>query len=354
MTTIDPKAPIMVTGATGYVAGVLVKQLLDAGHTVHAPVRNPDNDASTQFLKAVAADAAGTLKFFKADLLQAGSYDEAVQGCELVFHTASPFKVAVKNPQQDLVEPARTGTRNVLESVMRTDSVKRVVLTSSVAAIHSDNTDIQRTGRDQFNETDWNETSTLEYNPYYYSKTLAEKEAWRLQATQSRWDLVVINPSLVIGPGLNPAATSESFTLVKQMGDGTMRPGAPRYGIGAVDVRDVATAHIAAGFTPEASGRYIVSGHNTTLLDLAKTLLPQFGDRYPIPRRAIPKWAIWLFGPIADKKVTRRSVTHNVDVPLRLDNTKGREELGLNYRPLADSMNEFFQQLIDGGILPKR
>ena len=71
---------------------------------------------------------------------------------------------------------------------------------------------------------------------------------------------------------VNPYGTSESFNIIKQFGDGTLRMGVPRIGFGVVDVRDLAEAHYRAGFTPAAHGRYIVSGHNSDLADLAVPL----------------------------------------------------------------------------------
>ena len=82
------------------------------------------------------------MAYFKADLRDEGSYAEAMAGCQVVFHTASPFKLDVADPQEELVAPAQAGTRNVLEEVNRTPSVKRVVLTSSCAAIYGDNADL--------------------------------------------------------------------------------------------------------------------------------------------------------------------------------------------------------------------
>ena len=137
-------------------------------------------------------------------------------------------------------------------------------------------------------------SNKLEHQPYSYSKTLAEKEAWKINEKQTRWDLVTINPTLVIGPGINPHATSESFKLVKQFGDGSLKAGAPRLGFGVVDVRDLAEAHFKAAFTPEAKGRYIISGHNTDFPSLAETLIDKFGNDYPIPRKVMPKWLVWL------------------------------------------------------------
>jgi len=149
---INKSQPVMITGATGYVAGWAVKRLLEEGLTVHSPVRDPENPEKLKYLNELAENTPGEIKYFKADLLDDGSYAEAMAGCQIVFHTASPFKVNVVDPQKELVDPAQLGTRNVLEEVNRTPSVKRVVLTSSCAAIYGDNTDLNKTPNGIFTE----------------------------------------------------------------------------------------------------------------------------------------------------------------------------------------------------------
>lgn len=354
MFAIDTNAPVIVTGATGFVAGWLVEGLLEAGVTVHAPVRDPANRKKLKYLDAIAEKSPGEIKYFKADLLDKGSYAEAMRGCVIVFHTASPFMTSVKNPQKQLVDPAQLGTRNVLEEANRTPSVQRVVLTSSCAAIYGDNADVANAPGGVLTEDIWNTTSSLKHQAYSFSKTVAEKEAWKIAEAQSRWDLVVVNPSFVIGPGVNPHATSESFSLVKQFGDGTLKSGAPRIGLGTVDVRDLARAHIAAGFNVDAEGRHIISGHETNLLELAMTLLEKYGDDYPIPRKAMPKWLIWLVGPMVNKTLTRRVVSRNVGIAWHADNSKSIRALGMQYRPLGETMTDMFQQMIDNGYFKKR
>jgi nucleoside-diphosphate-sugar epimerase len=344
----------MVTGATGYVAGWIVKKLLEEGLTVHAPVRDPQNPEKLKYLNALAEKTPGTLTYFKADLLDDGSYDDAMLGCEVVFHTASPFTMDVKNPQKELIEPAQLGTRNVLETAKRTPTVQRVVVTSSCAAIYGDNADLSLTAKGIFTEEDWNQTSSLEHQAYSYSKTLAEKEAWKIAKQQDRWDLVVINPSLVIGPGINPRGTSESFNLVRQFGDGTLKAGVPDWGLGVVDVRDLAEAHYLAAVTPGASGRHITSGHNTSFPGLAKALRDHYGDAYPFPKKTLPKWLVWLVGPIADKAMTRKMISLNVNHPWRADNSKSVKELGMTYRPMEVSIVDFFQQMIDVGTITSK
>jgi dihydroflavonol-4-reductase len=345
MTTIDITKPVMVTGATGYVAGWIIKTLLDKGFTIHATVRNPDNLTSLSYLNKLAGDAKGAIRYFKADLLVPGSFDEAMKGCELVFHTASPFTYKFSDAQRDLVDPALEGTRNVLNSVNLTTTVKRVVLTSSCAAIIGDARDCLGYPNGIATEAQWNVTSKVDHQPYSYSKTVAEKAAWEINKAQERWDLVVINPSLVIGPGINPVSTSESFSLVKQLGDGSMKTGVPDFSIGVVDVRDVARAHVTAAFNAGACGRYIVSAENTDFFTLAGYLREKFGKTYPIPGKIVPKFLVWLLAPAAGFK--RKMIRLNVGYPWKVDNSKSIRELGIDYRPARDSMVDFFQQMID-------
>jgi nucleoside-diphosphate-sugar epimerase len=298
----------------------------------------------------MASKSSGAIRYFKADLLKPGAYAEAMEGCGVVFHTASPFTRAIKDPQKELVDPALLGTRNVLETANQTVTVERIVLTSSCAAIYGDNADLLDVPNGLLTEDLWNTSSSLEHQPYSYSKTVAEREAWRIAEQQKRWRLVVVNPSLVIGPGTNPHATSESFALIRQFGNGKMKTGLPDVGIGIVDVRDLAEAHVRAGYLPDANGRNIISGHNTSLPAIAQSLLPRF-SQYPVPRRVLPKWLVWLVGPLVG--TSRKFVARNVGYPWKADNRKSREALGLSYRSLQESVQEMFQQMIESGVIQK-
>ncbi|MEX1132982.1 MAG: NAD-dependent epimerase/dehydratase family protein [Flavobacteriales bacterium] len=352
MTTIDRTKPVLVTGANGYVASWLVKRLLDDGLTVHAAVRNPKDDKKIAHLKKAAATSKGQIKFFASDLLTPGSYKEAMEGCELVYHTASPFTSDVKDAQKELIDPAVNGTANVLNSANAVSSVKRVVVTSSCAAIYTDAIDTVNAPGGRLTEEIWNTTASLEYQPYSYSKTLAEMKAWEIEKSQDRWDLVTVNMSLVLGPALNPGnTTSESINILKMLGGGEMKMGAPKIGIGLVDVRDVAEAHFKAGYTPSAKGRYITSAHATDFLEMGTVLLPKYGDRFPLPKKALPKWLLMVVGPFTNKLFTRSFIRKNVDVPWNADNSKIKKELGMSFRPMKETMEDSFQNLIDEGIL---
>ncbi len=352
MKTIDKTKPVLVTGANGYVASWLVQRLLDEGITVHAAVRDPKKKKKHAHLDKIAENAPGTIKYFKADLLEEGSYAEAMQGCELVYHTASPFTSDFKDPQKELIDPAVKGTANVLNQANKTESVKRVVVTSSCAAIYTDATDIKDTPNNVLTEEVWNTTASLDYQPYSYSKTLAEQKAWEINKAQERWDLVTINPSFVMGPALNAGSvTSESYTILKQLGDGTMKMGVPKVGIGVIDVRDLANAHFKAGYTPEAKGRYITSAHNTNFLEMAEVLQPKYGDKYPVPTKALPKWLLMLIGPMVNKALSRKYIRNNVNVEWKADNSKIRKDLDMTFRPLQQTMEDSFEVLIDNNMI---
>ncbi|MEM7040456.1 MAG: NAD-dependent epimerase/dehydratase family protein, partial [Bacteroidota bacterium] len=244
------------------------------------------------------------------------------------------------------------GTANVLNSANATPSVKRVVVTSSCAAIYTDCIDCESAPGGVLTEEIWNTTASLKYQPYSLSKTLAEKKAWEMMDAQSQWDVVTINPCFVMGPTLNPGkGSSESMSVLKQLGDGTMKMGVPKMGTGIVDVRDVAEAHYRAGFTPTAKGRYITAGHNTDFLEMAQVLRPKFGAQFPLPKRALPKWLLMIVGPFANKLFTRSFIRKNVNIPWKADNSKIKKELGMKFIPLQQTMEDGFQVLIDSGVL---
>jgi len=349
---IKNNKPVLVTGANGYIASWIVKYLLQKNLTVHACVRGIKNKNKTQHLLDLNKNNKGKLVFFETNLLKEGSYDNAMIGCELVFHTASPFKMKTQNPKKDFIEPALKGTKNVLTSATKTKTVKRVVLTSSCAAMYADAIDTTKKPNKTLTEEDWNTKATEKYQPYSYSKTIAEKEAWRISKKQKKWDLVVINPSLVFGPSINPKNnTSGTMEILEMMTNGSMKIGAPKSGVGVVDVRDVADAHIKAGFTPSAKGRYITSAYNTDFLEISRLLIPKYGNKIPLPKKAIPKWFLFLFGPIFDKVFSRRFVLNNVNIPFNADNSKIKKELNIKFKPIKETMEDSIDSLIKSGLI---
>lgn len=340
---MDKSKPVLVTGATGYVAGRLIEKLLQEGISVHASVRDPTNHEKLKNLRELASENNGTIKFFKSDLLVADSFMEAMENCEVVFHTASPFTLAVKDAQKELIDPALLGTENILDSIDKTLSVKRLVLTSSVMAMYGDAIDAQSEVNKTITESSWNSTSSLSNGPYSYSKLLAEKKAWEYYKQQSRWDLVVINPAFVMGPGISNTYTSESYKFMKQLIDGSSKSGVPYLSFGVVDVRDLAVAHYNAAFLPEAEGRNILCAGSVTMLEMGTMIRKAFGKKYKVAKKELPKFLVYIFGPFIG--LNKAWIKNNVGWPLIFDNSKSKNQLGVNYRPLEETIVEFAEQV---------
>ena len=339
----DFTAPVLVTGGTGYLASWIVAQLLAAGATVHTTVRDPAKKDRFRHLTEAAEKSPGLLKVFAADLLTPGSFAEAMQDCTVVMHTASPFITSgVKDPQKELIDPALLGTRQVLETVNAQPQVERVVLTSSVVAINGDADELKGKSGGMFTENDWNETSSLSHQPYAYSKTLAEKEAWKIHDAQSRWQMSVINPGFILGPSLTSRGDSASIEFMRKMANGTFRSGVPRLEMGLVDVRDVARAHLQAALKG-SNGRHILVAQSMDMWEIAQVLKSRFGKTYPLPMMAAPKLLLYILGPA--QGLTWGFINKNVGLPLRYDNTRSQQQLDLKYRPLADTLVEQIEQL---------
>jgi len=334
-----------VTGASGYAASWVVWEFLSRGATVRATVRDPDNQAKCQHLIDMGKELPGTLELVKADLLEPGSFDEAVSGAGAVIHMASPFFIGkIKDPYAQFINPAVEGTKNVLDAVNKAESVTAVVLTSSVAAVYGDSRDLPKAPDGRFTEDDWNTSSSADHAPYSFSKTLAEKTAWDMHAAQSRWRLSTINPAFILGPSKTPRGDSESVKFIRDMLRGVYKMGAPPLCFGVVDVRDVAKAHVEAAIRPDARGRYILVAEPKTFLEMGQILRARLGDGYPFPTRVLPKFLLYLAGP--SQGLSWKFVRGNAGYLVDFDTTRSREQLGIEYTPVEDTLQQHAEQQI--------
>ncbi|VVA90395.1 unnamed protein product [Arabis nemorensis] len=264
---------VCVTGASGYIASWIVKLLLLRGYTVRATVRYPRDIKKTKHLFTLEG-ADERLKLFKADLLEEGSFQQAIDGCDGVFHTASPVSLTATIPQAELIEPAVKGTMNVLETCAKFSSVKRVIVTSSTATILGCKPPF--TPNDVVDETFFTDPNfCLEMKQWYaLSKTLAEDAAVRF-SKENGIDLIVMNPGNVIGPLLQPTLNYSVGVIVDLINGKTP---ANSFYYRFMDVRDVSLAHIKAFEIPSANGRYINVDPTTTMKDIKKLLHVLFPD----------------------------------------------------------------------------
>lgn len=211
---------------------------------------------------------------FEANLMDEGSFDSAVQKCHGVFHVASPVIMDSPNPQEDIIDPAVKGTLNVLTSCAKAFSIRRVILSSSSVAM-------VRTGRPLTHETVVDETwfSTLEgceaalAKWYALSKTMAEEAAWKF-VKEKGINMVSINPSIVIGPFVQPSLNYGASVILSLINEPEKYPNAA---LGWVHVKDVAEAHIQAFEIASANGRYILAesvAYFSEIINILRQLYP--------------------------------------------------------------------------------
>jgi nucleoside-diphosphate-sugar epimerase len=335
---------VVVTGGSGFVGSHLVRRLLERGYEVRTTVRSVANPAKVRPLRRMQEEFPGRLALFEADLLREGSFDEAMSGCRVVFHVASPFLMPekIKDGRRDMVDPALLGTRNVLASVDRTPTVERLVFTSTVGAIFGDYADVLDMEGQVLSERYFNTTSTVENNPYHYAKTLAERAAWDAEAAQGRWHMVSVNPGLVLGPSLAPASESGSLFLLEELFKGYFFYGAPDFGFTTADVREVADAHIAAAENPDAKGRYIVAAPTmTSFHEMSRIVRTRYPRDLRLPRTALPHWPVRILGPAFG--LTQDYIRKHLGIRFRVDNSRSVHELGITYRPIEQTVLDHYQ-----------
>lgn len=279
---------VLVTGGSGFVATYCILALLKAGHLVRTTIRNANRKNAVLATLGRTGARVDQLSFALADLESDSGWETAVSGCDYILHVASPFPAGLVKDERELIRPAVDGTLRVL-SAARDAQVKRVVLTSSFAAIGY--------GHDQrstpFTEADWTNTSA-KISAYVKSKTLAERAAWEfLKREGGALELTVINPVGVMGPVLSDDY-SASIQLVKQLMDGAI-PAAPQLYFGMVDVRDVADLQLRAMTHPSANGeRFLALADKfMSVLEVSQILRRRMGDAARrAPNIEVPNWLV--------------------------------------------------------------
>jgi len=268
----DGDGLVCVTGGSGFIGSWLVRLLLDRGYTVHATVKNLQDEGETKHLRAL--DGAGArLRLFQMDLLDPASVRPVVEGARGVFHLASPVILhPTQDPEKELVEPAVKGTLGVLRAA-KDCGVGRVVMVSSQTAMVPN----PRWPADKVvDEDSWADVDLLKELQLWYSvsKTLAEKAAWDFAEKQGL-QLAVLNPVLVLGPTLTPSITG-SLQVFLQIMKG-QRFDMDEYFLGCVDVRDVAQSLVALYESSSAQGRHLCAESIERMVDFTNKL----ADLYP-------------------------------------------------------------------------
>ncbi|MDP1607519.1 MAG: NAD-dependent epimerase/dehydratase family protein [Rhodocyclaceae bacterium] len=336
---------VLVTGGSGYIGSWCVIALLQQGYTVRTTVRNLAREGAVRAAIGKVVDPQDRLGFHAADLTSDAGWDAAANGCDYVLHVASPIAIAEPRNADELVVPARDGTRRAVAAALRA-GVKRVVLTSSVAAASP------RTGgaRDSASdETQWTDLDDPRVGAYARSKTLAERTAWDLVgAASGTTTLATVNPSVVLGPVLG-RDFSDSVQVVQRLLSGRV-PGLPRLGFSFVDVRDVADLHIRAMTAPEAAGqRFIAAGDFAWMEEVAALLRDNLGDAArKVPTRRVPDVVLKLVA-LFDRSVA--GVVPRLGERRTFTSAKAERVLGWRPRPLEETVLDCAKSLVASGAV---
>jgi nucleoside-diphosphate-sugar epimerase len=341
---------VLVTGATGFIAQHCVLQLLEAGYRVRGTARTANRTAEvaailSPHLSEGARERLESLDVVAADLTSDDGWGDAVAGCRFVMHVASPLPRGVVKDENELIVPAREGTLRVLRAA-HDAGVERVVLTSSLSAIVYGN-DRSRL----FTESDWSNLDGPRIGAYDKSKTIAERAAWDFVESSrntSTMELTVINPGLVLGPLLS-ADWGTSGEMVKRILEHKV-PAIPNINFSTVDVRDVASAHVAAMVSPDAAGqRFICAEANHSMLEIAQILKAKYGAQgFKIPTGRLPSIALRTMA-IFDKTV--RLALNDLDTFQNVNNTRIRTVLQWQPRDLVEMTTSMADTMIEYGVV---
>jgi dihydroflavonol-4-reductase len=347
MMTQEHSTTVLVTGATGFVALHCILRLLREGYSVRGTVRSLDREKRVRDALRKHTDATNRLSFVAADLSRDGGWMEAVSGCTYVLHVASPVPTSAPKHEDEVIAPARDGTMRVLRAAAAT-GVKRVVLTSSTSAVLYGHA---RDGSKHYDERDWTILSD-DVGPYEKSKTIAERAAWEYVQTlpeDQRFELVAVNPGVVLGPLLD-SDYSVSGEVVRKLLTGEL-PGCPNLGWAAVDVRDTAAAHVLAMTHPDAPGqRFIIANEHTPMAEIARILANHFGPRgYRVPQRRIPDLILKLVA-LWDK--TAALTVHELGKRQDVSSERARKVLGWTSRSLDEMVIDMAESMIRLDVIP--
>ncbi|CAG5128697.1 unnamed protein product, partial [Candidula unifasciata] len=327
---------VLVTGASGFVATHVIKQLQEAGYRVRGTVRNLKDEQKKKHLYKLCPSARHQLELAEADLLNPQSWIEAAQGCTYIHHVASPLPVENPKHEEEVIRPAVEGALNVLRAAAAVGTVKRVVMTSSVVAVAGGN-------KTPYTETDWVDPSQPGILAYSKSKILAERAAWdyvqHLPENQ-KLEFVVVNPGFIVGPTLHGSPGS-SIWIIAQLLERKM-PMCPKLSFPTVDVRDVALAHVRCMTTPEAT---------LWIVEIAAILDKEFKSQgYNVPTKQLPDGVLTFVSLFNKLLRTARLVSGK---PFLLDNSRMTQILGIDPVDVNKSLIDMGYSMIENGFVQK-
>ncbi|MBD1559676.1 NAD-dependent epimerase/dehydratase family protein [Vibrio sp. S9_S30] len=278
---------VCVTGASGYLGTHVVAELLSQGYRVRASVRDIASEGAQHLQQLAQVHGADMLKVMCADFTVPNSLDTVLADSDFLIAcaatTALGFTSDVDVPQTHQ-DANIIGTDNMLQSIKRCTGLKKVIYSSSMAAVfRSDVADDHL-----YDESDWNNDIKTSSEPYFYSKTQAEqllKTQYDVDTSDALPTLVRFNPSVLMGPFSAKAHQDSSISILRNLLD-ARASGCPRLYYSIADVRDVARIYVEALHNPAVEGRYLLPGKSISLLGIAAVVAQHFPE-YKMPNREL-------------------------------------------------------------------
>jgi dihydroflavonol-4-reductase len=337
---------VLITGASGFIGSHIIIQLLEKGYKVRGTLRNMKRaESMLEIYRKHVSFPDDQMEFAEVDLLKDEGWDEAAEGCDYLLHVASPFVLDQPKDEMVLIKPATEGTIRALKAA-KNNSIKKVVLTSSVASIAFGHDE----SRTSFDENDWTNPDGKGVTAYVKSKYYAEKEAWDFMEKEGGdMKLSVVNPSAVLGPVLEKDYGTSAEIVQKSLSSAL--PGFPNVGFPIVDVRDVASMHILAMETEAANGeRFVCSNDFIWFKEVGEIMRNNLPEEWAkkIPKRVMPDWLMRVVA-LFDKEV--RGIVPDIGKKRSVDNKKARELLGWEPRSNEEAILATPNTMIELGIV---
>ena len=320
-----------VTGATGHIGEALVRQLLEESGEVRAIIRKSPGALPEQ------------AKRVSGDLRDPKSLTEAFRGCEEVYNLAAIISLA-GDPDGQVWKTNVEGARNVAQAAAQA-GVKRLVHCSSIQAFVGP-------GRGGVLDESAPRAIAKKYPVYDRSKAAAEEAVLEIGADNDL-EVVIINPTSVIGPfDFRPSRAGQLLLDLYHR----KIPMLPAGGVDWVDVRDVAQGAILAARKGSPNMNYLIGGHWHSILELAKIATDRMSRFNPIP---CPTWLVRGAVPFVSGWSKLRGTTpvlnhEALDVlgqSPKVDTTRAKEKLGYTARPLAQTIEDSYRFFADQGLV---
>jgi len=334
---------VLVTGASGFIGSHIVANLLSKGAQVRATVTDSSDPERVDHLLSLPVSDGGSLDIVEMDLLDAESVRKAVADCESVIHTAAVVVLKSKRAQEKIVDPSVVGTRNVLDAIDSSGTVRCLIHTSSTAAIRPSSWEDGQT----LTTDTWAEDATIEENPYGLAKYSAERlvRDWH-SSKEDSIRMVTINPCVVLGPPLSKRHLNGSPSILMMLLRREIPFVIPMH-ISIVDVRDVAEAHVRAMTRGHNAGRYLVVSGQMWWKDISKAIRSE-NPSLRVPTRQIP-YFLSLIVSIFHPRVSLSWARMHLGKRLFWDASPAQRDLGLKWKNPKDSVLDTIPPILENG-----